>query len=246
MTTNVLDGRNRRVSSDSRWSIQLPNELVFVDNTGFDKIAERTRAVMICAGDAKLIDQWKVWFVQPTPSNEVPPTDRAELDGSFHEIYVTIIVKPTYEVLFSSGDYIKYLEDAAFAGSGRGFARDCYAVNGCSIKCVETASSHDPKTGGETKYVDFTSGTSNLHQQIVTFQELEASFLQKGMVMNMATKEIRSINGTGSSELAEAITKEKVNISAPTGHPPRTWTLQEKLDVSSAMRRVVELEQSGQ
>ena len=64
--------------------------------------------------------------------------------------------------------------------------------------------------------------------------------------MNMATKEIRSINGTGSSDLAEAITKEKVSISAPTGHPPRTWTLQEKLDVSSAMRRVVELEQSGQ
>lgn len=222
----------------------MGNELIYVDDSGFDKIADRRRAVLVCAGDAKLIELWKDWFTQPSPSNELPPTDRIELDGSFHDLCVTIVLKPTFEIFFSNGNYEKHEEDAWFTGTGGSYAKDCYAVNGCSIKCVQTASSFDPKTGGETKYVNFSDGASNLHGPSVSYKELEELFKQRGIVMNLTTKETRPINGSTASELAHALTSEKVSISAPTGRPPRAWTMEEKIDVSTAMRRIVELEAS--
>lgn len=242
MTTNVLDKRNCKVTSDSRWSFFYGLDLVYVDDTGFDKIADRPSAVMVCAGDAKLIDAWKEWFTQPVPSNEVPPTDRIELDGSFHELYVAIVKKTTSEILFSRGDYLNHLDHASFTGTGGQYAMGCYAVNGCSIRCVETAAAHDPQTGGQIKYVDFANQASNLHPSKVRFSELEGILKKKGMVMNTVNKQTRPISGALATEIAQALAKEQVSISAPTGHPPRTWTMQEKIDVSSAMRKIVEAE----
>lgn len=256
MTTNVLDRRFRKVTSDSRWSVSFEDQGVkyiwFADDTGFDKIAERPHAVMICAGDAKLIEEWKTWFSSPVPSNELPPTDRSELDGSFHEIYITIIQKPSFTVLFYSGDYDHHGDvptfegaDASFTGSGGGFAKACYAANGCSLKCVESAGQQDPATGGEVKFVDFESGSSNLNTVSTTIQSIRDKLSTEGTVMNMTTKATEQISNLHRTELAKALAADKVSIAAPTGRPPRTWTVQEKLKVSEVMRQIVESEQAS-
>ncbi|MDR7068159.1 hypothetical protein J2X02_000976 [Pseudoxanthomonas japonensis] len=245
MTTNVLDHHNRKVTSDSRWSITAGRQLIFVDNSGFEKIAERPLAVMICAGDAKLIDEWKRWFTTPIPANELPPTDRIELDGSFHEIYVTIIKKPEYAVVFSSGDYKQLEHRASFTGSGADFAMACYAINGCSEKCVDSASAQDPRTGGDVKYVDFQTMTSNVNGPYVSMQELEQMFSDRGTVMDLDTKQTSPISAMNKTEIAKALEAGRASIAAPTGRAPRAWTMEEKVAVSDAMRAIVEQEKAA-
>lgn len=253
MTTNVLDRRFSRVTSDSRWSVMVDVRdqkfIWYADDTGFDKIAERQNAVMVCAGDAKLIEAWKAWFSEPLPSNDLPPTDRIELDGSFHELYVAIVEKPSFTVLFYSGDYDHVGgsgnfedADASFTGSGGGFAKCCYTVNACSLKCVATAAESDPATGGEVKFVDVAQGTSNVGAELKTIQAIRDKLVTEGTLMNMTTKAKEQISGLTKTELTEALAANKVSIAAPTGRAPRAWTMEEKLKVSEVMRRIVESE----
>ena len=162
MTTNVLDRRNSMVTSDSRWSVVRDGVLYFVDDTGFDKIEDRPAGVMVCAGNASLIEHWRTWFIAGDYS-VIPPTEITFPDGRFDAIYVTIVTKPVFTIAFSSGLYHTYQDDAHFCGSGAEFAKDCYSVNGCAHRCIETAKGGDPQTGGEVMYYDFNTRNSNLN-----------------------------------------------------------------------------------
>ncbi len=254
MTTNVLDRRFCRVTSDSRWSVPFTVDgekyIWYADNTGFDKIAQRDGAVLICAGDAKLIEQWKAWFTSDEPVNEIPPTDRVELDGSFHEIYVTIVrMEPEpFTVAFHSGDYDHFGgvansiddADASFTGSGGGYAKACYSVHSCSLKCVDTAGQSDPATGGEVKFVDLASQTSNLSAVPASYESILEKLRTEGTVMNMTTMAKEQISNLNRTELAQALAANKLSVAAPTGRAPRTWTVEEKRKVSEVMRDIVQ------
>jgi hypothetical protein len=51
MTTNSIDRSKLILASDSRWSVQLDaDQILYVDDTGFDKIMVRGRSGIICSG----------------------------------------------------------------------------------------------------------------------------------------------------------------------------------------------------
>ncbi|WP_155767673.1 hypothetical protein [Xanthomonas hortorum] len=133
MTTNVLDNNSKRLASDSRWSLLIGGHLVYVDDTGFDKIADRASAGMICAGDAQLIGAWKEWFLA-RDQIDLPPTERRLSNGALSPICVTIISKPGFTIDFSSGNYHAYQNLALFCGSCASSAMACFSVNKCSTQ----------------------------------------------------------------------------------------------------------------
>lgn len=244
MTTNVLDKRNNMVTSDSRWSIVSNPFLYFVDDTGFDKIEDRASAVMVCAGNASLIEQWRTWFIKGDFS-VLPPTEIQFSNGSFDAIYVTIVSKPDFTVDFTSGLYHAFQDDAHFCGSGAIHAKDCYSINGCAHRCIETAKAGDPQTGGEIKYYDFNTFESNLSAAPMSLAELQDELFNRGMVMDLKTRNISPMSPMDKDALKQALGAGTVSLCAPTGQAPRAWTDREKEDAKEALKRIVQREQAA-
>lgn len=220
------------------------DRLLFVDNTGFDKIADRSRGVMVCAGSAMLIQQWKTWFRNGDPQADLPPTFIDYGNGRQDEAYVAILTKPDFNTAFISGVYHDYEDAAKFCGSGAEFAKDCYSANGCSMKCVDTAATHDPQTGGDVKFVDCNDLTNNLSQPGVRLEEMANQLVERGMVMDMKTKKVTPIK-TGTASAQDVARASAHLLSAPTGQAPRAWTEREKHDVRKAMKHVLDLERAA-
>ncbi|WP_099473372.1 hypothetical protein [Stenotrophomonas maltophilia] len=245
MTTNVLDFKAKRITSDSRWSLMIDKYFCYVDDSGFDKIANRTGAAMICAGDARLIDQWKQWFQKGDPDADLPDTYRTLANGQVSDVCISIIEKPIFTVDCKSGSYHAYENFASFCGSGGTAALSCYASNGCSFRCVETASKHDIQTGGSVKFVEIDTQKHNLGPANTTYADLEESFLKRGKIMNLVTGEFANVQPIDEGVLRQALSAGTVALTAPTGHAPRAWTEEEKQAARDAMRRIIAREQAS-
>lgn len=248
MTTNVLDRRSLRLTTDSRWSIDDPAEpyVYFVDDTGFDKMADRPTSVMVCAGNAALISMWMDWFTAEAPAPIAPPSHVINDAGDVvAEIAVTIVQKPGFTVEFSYGLYDQFEDAAWFCGSGRRAAKDCFSVNGCSIQCVATAGQYDPCTGGETKFYELATFSNNLSNPRATAQDMLTKLVEHGSAMNRITLEVTPMNPMTQDELRKKIANGTLAVSAPTGAPLRGWSDRERHDVQEVMKRIVERERAA-
>jgi hypothetical protein len=244
MTTNAIDQRKRIVASDSRWSFERDGHLYFVDDTGFDKIVDRPRAAIICAGDAQLIADWKAWFTSRIPSQVLPATERTDRSGAMAAICVSVIAKPTCQLMFRNGWYLSADEDAMFTGTGAQFAYQCYLLNKCGRLSIASAAKSDPQTGGETKYIELDTNKHNVSLLQKEMKDLDREMLTRGMVMNMTTKKVVTIHehqaAHGSSAQAAIA---RFDLSAPTGHAPRAWSDAEKEKLSRVMAEITQLEE---
>ncbi|MBA0416182.1 hypothetical protein D7Y48_05525 [Stenotrophomonas maltophilia] len=212
--------------------------MVFLDDTGFDKIVDRPSAVMMCAGSMKLIALWKTWFVAGT--GPMPVSEFYE--GSFkHEICVAVVRKRDFGLRFSAGTYENFEDAAEFCGTGAIYAKDCYSVNGCAKTAVLTASRHDPMTGGEVKFVDTkVPFSSNVMNPSTTVEEVEAQLATKGFVMEKSTGNVFSI-ATGQQVHQQAMSAAiAAGLSAPTGQKLRSWTEREREDLQKVMNEILE------
>ena len=248
MTTNVLDRKCGRITSDSRWSINDGGSayVYYVDDTGFDKIVERASAVMICAGDAKLIDAWKNWFTDPNPSYLAPQSQVIGLNGNvIAEVAVTIISKPHFGIEFSRGNYESFEDAAHFCGTGGLAAKDCYSINGCSLRCVDSAKELDLCTGGEVKFYDIATFNNNLSNPKATLRSMYDQLVGRGLAVNKQTKEVIPMDPLKQDELRQALANGTLSVSAPTGTPLRAWTDREIHDVQETMKRIVEREKAA-
>lgn len=241
MTTNVLDRRNLRVTSDSRWSITKGEEIFFVDDTGFEKIVDRGSAVMICAGNAHLIEVWRRWFAGPMEEPK-PPTSVLLGDGTFDTIHLTLVAKEGFQQFFTRGEYAEHGTDARFAGSGRIVARNCYSQNGCSDRCVGTASQFDPCTGGQVLFVNFSDGAKNLNYVDMSVSDLFNKLKTDGSVMNIRTKGQSKLSDLPADYLDNAVASGAYALSAPTGVPAQEWTAEEHDQLAQAIQRIRALE----
>ncbi len=241
MTTNVLDKRNSRVASDSRWSIQKGDELFYVDDTIFEKIVDRGQIVMICAGNAHLIRVWRDWFSNAL-TLPYPPTLVQLGNGKFDTIHLTIVVKEGFQTFFTRGEYANHGDDARFAGSGRNHANNCYSQHGCSDRCIATASMFDPCTGGRVNYVNFRDGATNLNYVDMSVDELYQKLKTDGNVMNIRTKSQTKLSDLPADYLDNATASGAFALSAPTGVPAQEWTEQEHDELTKAIQRIHQLE----
>lgn len=154
MTTNVLDLRNGMAASDSRWSVNAADVLLFVDDVGFEKIAEQNRFVFLYAGNSLLIQKWKD-YVESGGQTDKPTDD--EMDDL---IAITITDMETGNVIFERTQSIP-LPEARFAGSGAFPAMQCWLLNGCAKRAVSSAIATDSYSGGQIKYYSF-DGDNNV------------------------------------------------------------------------------------
>lgn len=246
MTTNAIDRAKLIVTSDSRWSIPLPNDVnpthvLFVDDTGFEKISTSDVATLVFAGDGVLISQWKEWFKQERPDwNAMPETERS-IDGHLVDISICVVT-PAGRVLHDSGTCLMHGESARFSGSGSFFARNCYVQNSCIIKAIDTAGAEnaDPYTGGTTKYLELHSGCNNLTETETTLQDAEQELAKRGKIMELATGVVTSLKDALESQ-ADALQAFKAggaHLSAPTGQQSRKWTPSEKSALRAALEEV--------
>ncbi|MFQ9379138.1 MAG: hypothetical protein ACLR31_03710 [Escherichia coli] len=103
MTTTVYDRVNALVATDSRWSVDLSphgydGHILYIDDTGFGKLAPRNDFVMLLAGDGLLIQLWKHWWRGDLSQQEPPvvlPTGQS--------VNLHIVKKSTNEVIFDKG-----------------------------------------------------------------------------------------------------------------------------------------------
>lgn len=244
MTTIVIDKKRKIVASDSRWSLSRGDLIFYVDDTGFDKIADRFQASIVCCGDGKLIEAWRDWFLRPAINTALlPPTERMENDQCL-SISINMVSKPDCRILFSRGWTLNYENEGMFSGSGAVHAKDCFSVNRCAKTAVHSASLKDPATGGETKYVEIETNRHNLSASKGTLAHAHEELLKRGMVMNTRTNNVTPISKLPPdiSGTVSAISNGDVSLSAPTGLPHAPWSDAEKLELRKAMEQLAESE----
>lgn len=245
MTTNVICRVNGIVSSDSRWSYEVnPNLIVYVDDTGFDKIALRPLHAMVFAGDGVLISQWKNWFKADRLRFDAMPDVHRLVGNALVSLSVSLVQRADGKVLFSSGWWLDHEEDARFAGSGAQFAKDCYVVNSCSMKAIATAATQDPFTGGETKFVELSTGKHNLSVLQATLEDATQALNERGYVMdttNNVVTPIKDVN-LSASEALRAIASGAASLSAPTGLPTKCWSESDRHALRKALEEVARQE----
>lgn len=236
MTTNAIDRIKKIVATDSRWSIEKGQYMLFVDDTGFDKLADRHTAAIVFAGDGQLIQLWKDWFSTPILNTAaLPPVERADHVGEIHSVTLFMLEKPTCRITLASGWMLAHEDEGIFAGSGAEFAKICFAKNGCSKFAVKTASENDPATGGETKFIELDTNRHNLSKAECSLADAEKQLWERGYIMDMNTRETMALSEFKTNATGALQSMERMTISAPTGLPTRRWSDAEKAELKSAL-----------
>ena len=192
MTTNVIDFSSMQVCSDARWSLPafewMGREVfVYVDNIDFHKLAHNESHVIVFAGDAELIGQWKTWWagggVGVRPDVQVGP----------RKIVLSIVDKNKNELVFDQGNKLIYacmdtgVPKVILSGSGKAHAFQHWNLAHCAIRAIEEAAESDRQTGGEVKYVDYNYGKDNISEEECDYSSLVSSFMEKGVAMTTTT-----------------------------------------------------------
>lgn len=240
MTTNVFDGASVVVATDSRWSYRYGNYLIYLDDTGFEKIEVVENAAFMFAGRGDRVQEWKHWLRTNPTSPEHQPTETKGMS-------VCVVSKMTGTVIMSVGDYHVH-EVSHFAGSGRDHARGCWIKNRDALKCVETAKSKDIYSGGEVKYFSVRDSKHNLYPSApVTIQMVNNALHTRGLVMSIndttATPsavpfKMAAANDTGLEEFGKKIANGEISPSAPFDGMDRDWTATEKKGFDDALASV--------
>ena len=239
MTTNAIDLVQRVIASDSRWSVQIGDQFLFVDDTGFDKIVNANAACAIFAGSMALIDLWRSWFKQPVLNLKArPPTSVPE--HGLH-IHICMLSKPECRLLYLTPGYFPFPAigpyEAFFTGTGAEYAVTCFSTNRCSKRSVQSAASADIATGGETKFLEVASNIGNLSPGDVMFAQALEAFKTRGMVMDMNSKKTVSVLECQNAAV-KAVLSGGTSLTAPTGRPPHVYSDDDEAELDAALAKI--------
>ncbi|MBD8180203.1 hypothetical protein IFU25_00665 [Pantoea agglomerans] len=234
MTTTVYDRINKLIVTDSRWSKDLtefgyPGHVAYVDNSGFGKMCVRDDHVLTLAGNGMLIQHWKEWL-----SGDISkPRPPILIDGT-EAISLYIVKISNNEILFDKGQKLaataiddegNKVINAVFSGTGAPFAGNVWLQSGCARTALEAAKVGDICTGGEVRYVDFTSGQRLLETDKHLISDVAEAFLQKGMIMDTTNplSQPVPINDQEVVHIRQLIANGNIVPCAPTGGKPVVW-----------------------
>jgi hypothetical protein len=232
MTTNVFDEDRGLMATDSRWSIRHGQYIIYLDDTGCDKILlVRNRAIMF-AGNGGRIQQWKDWLLSEPKDSSGQPKEEG--------ICICIADLASGKVKKSFKQELVDLT-GYFAGSGKNYAIPCWKNNRDAKRAVETAKVDDYCSGGEVKYFDFKDQTHNLYRgSYVTIQMVDDAILKRGLVMT--TNKVQSLPfataANDDPELADIrakIAAGDLSASAPSDGMYDEWTEEEKASLKESL-----------
>ncbi|MHB9835134.1 hypothetical protein Q8F57_009875 [Paraburkholderia terrae] len=230
MTTTFYDMDAGILASDSRWSAVLCERVVFLDDTGFDKIEIAKGHAFLFAGDAKRIQEWKSWMHLADVASQPEP----EKSG----IALLVVECATGVVKFAFG-YQSEVERTLYAGSGGLYASRCWIGNKCAQKAVRTASSFDLLSGGDGKFLELATQKHNL-MNTTSVDELHKNFIEKGTVMYAHTDLMVSVKAAAANDpivqtLVDKIASGQLSVSAPCAAMHQEWTDADKSRLSDAL-----------
>lgn len=236
MTTNVFDELNGVMATDSRWSIQHGSYIIYLDDTGYEKILIWNGYAIMFAGNGGRIQQWKDWIMSnPKDASEQPPV----------EGICVCIVDMVAKKVKSSVKQIVLAEGGYFAGSGQLYAVPCWMKNRLAQLAVETAKSNDKLSGGDVKFYNFVSGENNLNVNFptgnMTIQMVTAALLKRGLVMQ-TTKGAHGVpfaeaanDNPELQQIVEKVANGELTASAPSEGMYSQWTTEEKASLNNAL-----------
>jgi len=180
MTTNIFDGHARVMATDSRWSIEYGCWLIYLDDTGYEKIERRNGFALMFAGAGGVIQAHKNW-IRSAPSNfsNMPGTKGMS---------VCMVEEKSGEVVFQKHQDIE-ADNVFCAGTGARPAYNCWSTNKCSKKAVESAKAKDNYSGGDVKYIDFAASKTNLvdynASALLDIATVSANIWKRGIAMKI-------------------------------------------------------------
>ncbi|WP_421180358.1 hypothetical protein [Aeromonas enteropelogenes] len=259
MTTTIYDTKKMLIASDSRWSASVAlsdgQHLLFVDDTKFHKLADRTGAVLVLAGDGELISSWKEWWIS---SDGLDPDEIPAVSiGGVRVISVMIVSKLDGEVLFDAGpksalvvpgDRPIYL--AIFSGSGSNFASMEWQSSECPYAALDAAKRHDPCSGGGTMYVEMVGSNHNLHDESFDFSTVTNALLQRGFLMKLAQMGPNTVMPLASHPDCERVMSDlssgAIRACAPMGgmKNPVDWSEMQHQRLKAAIGKVADIEKA--
>lgn len=246
MTTNVRDSASGILATDSRWtwSLSVEGQTVnrFLDDTGYEKIITTGANAFMFAGNARVIDRWKINVRLATSGSPITPWDQLPIDG----IAISIVDMPSGRVRFEEGHDIRGNNgQVSFAGSGSYAAAQCWFSNKCALTAVESAKAADQHTGGVVKFQNIRTGESNLLDN-KSLDELINLFTGKGAAMltnstNVTPITVNSAYAANDDALVQAMKEAYAKGNGPTAPCDavfKVWTPDEKQKLVSVMEDI--------
>ncbi|MEM5276693.1 hypothetical protein VSR17_16835 [Cupriavidus taiwanensis] len=244
MTTNVFDGAAGVIATDSRWSWKFGNYVVYLDDTGFDKIQVLEDLVIMYAGDGRMVEAWRNYL-------GASPRELAKQPAETKEVSVCMIDAKTGHFVKSAGGVYRLFETSRFGGSGGSYACSCWMQNRDAMRAVDTAKRVDPFSGGDVKFVDVRGKKSNLSvvhpTKPVTIAMVNEAVHKRGLVMSINNNstilgtpvpfQVAAANDRGLEEFGEQIATGGLAPSAPFDGMEREWTAIEKQELNEALSR---------
>ncbi len=238
MTTNIYDACARKLASDSRWSINRPNFVIFVDDTGFDKIFTKNNFAMMFAGNGMLIQIWKNWLSVDNPDLSRIPSVQMGTEA----VVLCMVNMNDASILFEYGQQI-CLKDVRFAGSGSEHAHACWSQNRDPCLAIESAKKVDLLTGGEVKFFDFMNSKDNL-QNIITIDDVHQKLKNRGRVMyKLNPSKTFSVQDAANSDLdvkalLSDVTAGKISAGAPCDSMHNQWSKEKINELHSVLHEM--------
>lgn len=235
MTTNVFDEKTGVMATDSRWSISSGKYVLYVDDSGFEKIEIQQGHAFIFAGNGIRIEQWRDWIRTNPEDDSMQPKEEG--------ICLCIVnLESKKAVRFIKQSLIG--DTGYFAGSGQLYAAGCWLKNKCAKTAVETAKQFDVYSGGEVKYYDAALGDHNLNYPSgrITIQMVNDAILTRGQVMEQMTKQIGfSPAANDSIEIADIRSKiaaGDLSANAPSDGMYDSWSIDEKASLKHTLSEI--------
>lgn len=226
------------MATDSRWSIQSGNFVVYLDDTGFEKIEIRNDHAFMFAGNGGRIQQWKDW-IRSDPKDDSAQPQEEGICLCVVNIQAKKVKSSFKQHIIPGGGY--------FAGSGALYAVPCWIKNACAKRSVETAKISDVFSGGLVQYYDFVAQSHNLNYagSTVTIQMVDEAILKRGLVMTTninsgpALPFAKAANDSSElSEIRDKISKGELSANAPAAGMYDTWTVEEKTELKKTLSDV--------
>lgn len=238
MTTNVLDRVVGALATDSRWSQRQGRWLVYVDDTSFHKIEFTASTVFMFAGKGFRIQQWKDWIKAGAAQQNIP-----DFDG----ICICAVDIASEVIRICEGLPI-VRDGAVFGGSGAVHAFSCWETNKDVKRCIDTAKTLDPATGGLTRHFAFKSQAHNLTSNIfgeISIADVDRAILTRGMVMDTSNTyglqyKLSDLAASNDEvrDLKSKIASGELSADAPSDAMYNKWTEEQKSRVKTALGQI--------
>lgn len=238
MTTNAFDESRGLMATDSRWSIQHGKYVIYLDDTGFEKIEISNGHAFMFAGNGARIQEWKDWMRSDPAGDSNQPSESG--------ICLCVVDMSTQKVK-SSFKQTVVPGGGYFAGTGSLFAVPCWLKNNCAKRSVETAKESDIYSGGEVKFYDFVSGDNNLNYPSgnITIKMVSDAISRRGLVMtsNVIANQPMSFAEAANdnqdlAEIRAKIASGELSANAPSEGMYAEWTAEEKSRLKSTLADV--------